>query len=299
MIATGRSKIPPDALTGVAGAEYVQCDASSEALGGVLLRHGIEAIVLLAFLSRPTPSEREAFDTCVAATSRALALAAACGTRRVVLMSSVGVYGPRAPGPALVEGDAPRPNGFQFSRLKALQELAAHDAAIVSGLDLLIVRPCTVVGGRGGNFLLSLLSGPLVPVPAFCEPEWQFLHITDFCAGVVRLLVTGASGLYNLVPEDTVSLREAVRILGGRPVAVPEVLLAASARATWRLFPNRAVPRTALSFLGQPPIASGARLARDTGFVPEFSSRQALKPWTIPGVARATAHLHGYDEPAI
>jgi UDP-glucose 4-epimerase len=208
--------------------------------------------------------------------TRALTAAGTAGVRRVVLMSSVGVYGPST-GPEPVTEDAPpRPNSFQFSQDKALQELAAHSSASTAGLELAIARPCTVVGGAGANFVLELLAGPIVPLPAYTDAEWQFLHVDDFCTGVIALLASSATGPYNLVPADAVPLREAVRRLGGHPVSLPRALLAGAARATWALHAGRAVPPAALAFLDRPPIASGARADRDLGFAPALGSRGAL-----------------------
>jgi UDP-glucose 4-epimerase len=273
-----------------------RCDVITCPLAVLLAEHRIDSLVHLVFISRPTRDHQGAFSTNVAGTARALTLAAAAGVRRAVVVSSVGVYGPRGADEPATEDQPPRPNGFVFSRHKALQELAAHGSAATAGLELAIARPCTIVGAAGANFVVDLLSAPLVPLPAGTDAPWQFLHVDDFCEGMLRLLVSDATGPYNLVPRDAVPLREAVGLLGGRTAAVPRPLLTATARATWALHAGRAVPATALAFLDRPPVASGARLHEDVGFVPTLSSRGAL---VAPGrrAAAPAAALRPLPEP--
>jgi UDP-glucose 4-epimerase len=275
VLAVGRRELSRGG--GVApGVVVASCDAVTGPVEALLARHRIEVVVHLVFSSQPTRDEAAAFAVDVAATGRTLLAAARAGVRRAVLVSSVGVYGPRVGGEPVGEAAPARPNSFQFSWHKGLQELAAHSTATTTGLELAIARPCTVVGGRGRNFLLELLGRPVVPLPAGGGSEWQFLHADDFTGGVLRLLESGATGPYNLVPADTVSIREAVRLLGGHPLPAPRSLLSGVAHASWALRVGGAVPAAALAFLDRPPVASGDRAARELGFVPALGSRAAL-----------------------
>ena len=124
MLAVGRRGQPPRHLQSGSKVTYWSWDGRSESLGAVLAENLVQTVVLLAFISRPTKSECDAIETCVRATWRALRHATLAGVRRVILVSSTGVYGPGPRGRLITEADPPQPNAFQFSRLKALQELA-------------------------------------------------------------------------------------------------------------------------------------------------------------------------------
>jgi nucleoside-diphosphate-sugar epimerase len=276
VLALGRRPEPPDGLVPRTGIEYTACDALSGSIAEPLARHGIDVLVHLAFTSRPTRHRAAAFATNVVAAERALAAAAAAGVRRVVLVSSVGVYGTRPLSDPVTELAAPRPNAFQFSRDKALQELAVHSAAAAGGLSLAVARPCTVVAADGPNFVVELLSRRIVPLPRAHEAAWQFLHVDDFCTAVGTLALGAQEGPYNLAPPDAVPLRDAVRVLGGRPLPVPRAMLMAGAQLSWSLRADRAIPRSALEFLAHPPLVSAARARADLGFEPSYTSAAAL-----------------------
>jgi nucleoside-diphosphate-sugar epimerase len=91
---------------------------------------------------RATPDEFESVN--VRALEQLIELSAAARVRRVVQVSSVGVYGHVAHPPAAE--DAPLNPENDYERTKAAGERAASEAARRAGLDLVIVRPSWVYG---------------------------------------------------------------------------------------------------------------------------------------------------------
>ena len=106
---------------------------------------GVDTVFNLASVHldvHATPAQFEAVN--VKALEQLIELSAAAHVRRVVQVSSVGVYGHVAHPPAAE--DAPLNPENEYERTKAAGEQAARAAARRTGLDLVIVRPAWVYG---------------------------------------------------------------------------------------------------------------------------------------------------------
>jgi dihydroflavonol-4-reductase len=106
---------------------------------------GVDTVFNLASVHldvHATPTQFESVN--VKALEQLIELSAAARVRRVVQVSSVGVYGHVAHPPAAE--DAPLNPDNDYERTKAAGERAAREAAQRTGLDLVIVRPSWVYG---------------------------------------------------------------------------------------------------------------------------------------------------------
>lgn len=119
---------------------------------------GVDTVFNLASVHLDVHATPEQFESVnVRALEQLIELAAAARVRRLVQVSSVGVYGHVAHPPAAE--DAPLNPENDYERTKAAGEAAARRAAERTGLDLVIVRPSWVYGvgcPRTGKLLRSL-----------------------------------------------------------------------------------------------------------------------------------------------
>lgn len=107
--------------------------------------NGVDTVFNLASVHldvHATPQQFESVN--VKALQQLIELSAAAHVRRVVQVSSVGVYGHIAHPPAAE--DAPLHPDNDYERTKAAGERAAREAALRTGIDLVIVRPSWVYG---------------------------------------------------------------------------------------------------------------------------------------------------------
>lgn len=256
---------------------YARGDLAELPLSALLAEHRIDTIVHCAFISRPLRDAREAYRCNVVTTDRVFAAARDAGVKHAVLLSSVAVYGPRDSGELAGEQQPASPNAFVFSQHKVLQEHAAWQHSVDGGIALTIVRPCTVVGPGARNFLLDFFARSVIPVPMGHDPHWQFLHEDDFVSAVLALVRDRRAGIFNLAPDDTVRLRDAVRLLGGRPLPLPRWLLHAAVGVGWLLrLPFVPGPRAALAFLHHPPLVANTLFKQRTGYRLRHTSREAV-----------------------
>lgn len=255
---------------------YVQAVLPRVPLSSLFDAYQVSAMVHLVFSSRPTHGNVRAYQSNVAAAAAAFTAAAASHVSHAVLVSSVAVYGPRAGAEPAVENDKLLPNRFVFSMHKLLQEKAAVAATAGRSTALTVLRPCTVVGPAVHNFLTDMLRRPLVPIPCGAHPRWQFLHEDDFSNSTLHVLRARAAGVYNLVPDDAIPLREALRRWGSRALSVPAPVLTAVTGTGWFMrWPVVPAPPSALPFLCQGVVASN-RLIKETLHVQfRYTSAQA------------------------
>ena len=250
-----------------------------DSLTSRLIESGIDSVVYLAFISCPMHDESAAYRTNVLNTATLLEAAGRASIKEVVLISSVAVYGPGPRMQPAMETDAPNANGFQFSQHKVLQEEVAWQQAKRGGFELTILRPCTVVGPGASNFLLAWLGRAVVPLPVGANPDWQFLHEDDFCEAAIGVLQHGLRGVYNVVPDDAIPIRQAIRLLGSKPVSVPKQLLFMITKLGWssRLQKLVPAPPSALDYLCSAPVASNAAIRDVLNFRFRYQSREAVQ----------------------
>jgi nucleoside-diphosphate-sugar epimerase len=163
---------------------------------------GIETVFNLASVHLDVHAAPEQFESVnVKALEQLIELSAAAGVRRVVQVSSVGVYGHVARPPAAE--DAPLDPQNDYERTKAAGERAARAAAQRTGLDLVIVRPSWVYGvgcPRTAKLIRSLRKGRFFFIGRGDNLRHP-IYIDDFSAGLELAAGAGpqvAGGTFNL-----------------------------------------------------------------------------------------------------
>lgn len=200
-------------------------------------------------------------------TAALVAKAAADGARRLVLASTVKVYGEESPpGRPFAESDAPRPEDA-YARSKVAAERAVAGASV----PWAVVRIPLVWGpGVGGNFRALIgLAASAMPLPfASIDNRRSLVHADDLAEALVLAAThPGAVGrMWNAAPAEPVStpgLVAAMRAALAMPrrlFAFPPVLLEAAVRAIGRGEQARRLTRS-LEADGQP-------LRRELGWRP-------------------------------
>ena len=186
----------------------------------------------------------------VGGTRRALEAAADAGVARVVALSSIVVYGNRAPTGAMLSEDAPLvPTGTPYTDTKIGAEHAAMAVALERGLPLTVVRPGDVYGPRSVPWVIRPLD--LMRRKLFAHVDggrWPLspIHVDDLVVGV--LLAAEASGAvgrsYNLAGPPVPSREffgHHARHLGVHPRDLPAGLVRSLAWSA--TFGGRAVGR--------------------------------------------------------
>ena len=132
--------------------------------------HDVDTIVHTAGLigGRVQQSLGLAFDINLGGTRNVAECVRLCGIRRLVHMSTFGVYDTRRPTPARIDESFPRGAGRGYGNLKAAKELLLEAYADLHGFELIMLRPANVfgfghfwAGSSGGAKMQALLEAGL------------------------------------------------------------------------------------------------------------------------------------------
>lgn len=248
-------------------------------IADILRRHGVDAIVHLAFVLRSGRNREAARQANLGGTARVLRECREAGVRHLVYLSSTTVYGPHLGDSQPYTEDSPvRPvRGFHYAEDKAATELMLEGyAADNPDTCVTVLRACTIMGPRGENLTTRTFRKLSSVRVRGADPQMQFLHEDDLQEALGLCLRERICGVYNVTGEGTVSYSEVARIAGRRSVAMPAPVLAGLAQAMWTLRLQSDAPGCGVAMLRWPWVASNEKMARENGFRPRYGSREVL-----------------------
>ena len=185
-----------------------------DARGIAAALEGVDTVFNLASVHLDVHATPEQFESVnVKALEQLVNLSVAARVRRLVQVSSVGVYGHVAQPPAAE--DAPLNPENDYERTKAAGETAARRAADRAGLDLVIVRPSWVygVGCPRTRKLISSLRKRRFFFIGRANNLRHPIYIDDFLAGLELAAAAGpevAGRTFNIAGPRWMSVQEMV-----------------------------------------------------------------------------------------
>ncbi|MBI2565741.1 MAG: SDR family oxidoreductase [Candidatus Schekmanbacteria bacterium] len=262
------------------GVVHALLDVQSEKLVAVLREHRIDTVVHLAATLNPAPQGTQGgqLDADVAGMQNLLAASVAAKVRKVIVLSSGAAYGYHPDSsPCLDERDPLRGNDdFPYARSKRLvEEALARYRADHPELAQLVLRAGTILGSTTANLITRLFERPFVLGVKGSAAPFTFTWDEDVVAAVLLGVFSARTGIYNLVGDGVMTLREIARCMGKPYLSVPPRLLARVLAVLRRLRLSQVGPEQ-LKFLQYRPVMSNDRLKRELGFTPRCTSRAAF-----------------------
>lgn len=207
-----------------------------------------------------------------------LAAAAKAGVRRVVVISSAMVYGALPDNPPLLT---------ERSELRAaaddsivgdfvrIESLVAEFAAAHSDIDIVVLRPATIVGpGCDGVLTRHFETSRLLAIRGVVA-RWQFVHVADVAAACALAVSCAVDGVVNVAPASTLTQSDLEEITGSRRVELPASVVFGAADRLHRAGVTLA-PAGELGYLAYPWVVDSSRLY-DAGWRPVHDSATALR----------------------
>ena len=200
---------------------------------------------------------------------------ACAGGRKVILISSAASHPPSHHNMGYADEEERPPTDHPIAL--AWRELERRVRERLP--EATVLRPAPVALRDGQDYLNRLLRGRAAMVPAGYDPALQILSPEDLAEAVrcalERASEGGSGGVYHVAPAGAVPVRGALRLAGVRRVAVDAELQrpfrALASRLGW------SDPPAQLDALRHPYTVSGARIARELGFVPKKTSAEAVR----------------------
>ena len=260
---------------------FLKMDVRDHRMHEVLALYRIDTLVHLAFVVRPIHDLKRMHDIDANGTHNVLQQAYAAGVRHIVAVSSTLAYGAHPDNPAELQETAPLrgnrsyPYGYNKARVdEMIQEFAAGHP----DMTITILRPCTVFGPSVDNYVSRIFFRPVAVSVMGSNPLVQFVHEDDFVRACLVAVEKKIPGAFNIVGAGVLTGKEIAAIAGTRLVPLPAFCLYPLVELLWRLrCPGIEVNCGYLDYARYSFVASPRKAAAELGFVPFFSSRQALE----------------------
>lgn len=265
---------------------WVAADVATDDLRPLFV--GADCVVHLAWLIQPSRDRATTHAVNVGGSQRVFEAAAAAGVPSLVCASSVGAY---SPGPKDRMVDERWPTGgietSFYSRDKATVERIL-DAFEARHPDMRVVRlrPGLIFKAQAASGIRRLFAGPLLPsallhrrlipvVPSLDRLRFQAVHSLDVGEAYHQAVVRDVRGAFNIAAGPVLDPAELGRLLGARPVPVPERALRAAVQLSWKLRLQPSPPGWLDMALGV-PLMDVARARDELGWNPSHSAGEAL-----------------------
>lgn len=239
---------------------------------------GVDTVVHLATDRRADAPATERRAVNVRGTDTVLTAAAAAGVRRVVLLTSAMVYGAVAENPVPLADDAPiraEPDLSLVGDWVEMERLATVAARAHPSVDIVVVRPASVVGGASDALLPRLFEAPRLLAIKDVDAHWQFCHIDDLVDALVWAALDKVDGALTVASPGWLGQEEVERISGLRSLVVPAAMAFGAAERLHRIGVLPA-PASELHYVAHPWVVGADRLT-GAGWAAEWDNESALR----------------------
>jgi UDP-glucose 4-epimerase len=265
----------------VLGVVYRALDVRDPGIVDLLRKHAVDAVVHLAAVVNPGKgSSREvARSIDVLGTENVLQACLGAGVGQLVVTSSGAAYGYHADNPVpLSEDDALRGNPeFAYADHKRqVEELLARARAEHPDLRQLVFRPGAILGDTTRNQITDLFEKRFVLGIAGSDAPFTFVWDRDVVACLVKGVLDGASGIFNLAGDGMTTMPDIARRLGKRYVPLPAWLIRGALAVLHPLRLSQYGPEQ-VDFLRYRPVLSNRRLKEGFGYVPQLTSTEVFE----------------------
>lgn len=238
---------------------------------------------------QPAPADEPRRSANLAAVRAVLDACVEQRVRRVVLRSSVLVYGARKRNPIFINEQQGILRAQQTGLTRDYAELEALAATYASdhpALDVVLLRCAGLVGGGIGSPLARYLMQRHPPTLAGFDPRIQVIHPDDAADACALAALGSVRGPLNIAAEPPLTLMHALRLAGSTPAPTVAPLHDLAARlGLGRPLAIEEWPFQ-VRFLHYACVGDTRRARRTLGWQPNISSYVALRELAARHTAR-------------
>jgi len=195
-----------------------------------------DVVLHLARMSHSNASHSlsQRLETNITSTNRILDLSLKFGTKKIVVLSTFHVYGALSDNPVFISEESPLKASIKYPELRDVVEMDQLASSWMwknqNHIETVILRPCNIIGPQIRNTMTQYLSSPYAPVCSDFNPMFQFIHEYDMSRAIVAAIKKLPVGIYNVAPDDVISLKEARKVLQVPNVHLPSFVLEGGVR---------------------------------------------------------------------
>lgn len=260
--------------------QHLQVDLRSRRAREIFRAGDVDALIHLGLMHDPRRSREEVHSWNVVGTTRLLEHCADFKVRKVVLLSSANVYGPRPENTQFLTEDAPLMASQDFP---AIRDLIEADMQVSSffwrdggrEIETVILRPVHILGAVH-NAASNYLRLDPIPVIMGFDPMVQVIHEEDVTEAILLALQPGARGIMNLTGPGEVPLSMILHELGKNTIPIPSPAFEVAMRMMWR-FRFTSFPVPELAHIRYTCMVDGSRARNILGFRPKYSLKETIR----------------------
>jgi UDP-glucose 4-epimerase len=192
----------------IKGLDFIQADVRNSLLLNLLLSENVHTVCHLVFQETNRPNEAT-FDLNVMGTMKLLGACAEAGVKKVVLKSSMAVYGALPQNPAFLTEEHPVQGSRAYGYTRDLVEIEAFCNGFrrqVPEMMLTILRFSSIIGPKCSTPLTRFLKQSLAPTLLGFDPQMQVIHEKDVIGALEFAVEQDRPGVFNVAAEGNLPL---------------------------------------------------------------------------------------------
>jgi UDP-glucose 4-epimerase len=260
-----------------ADVEHHELDLRSNRVKDLFRRSDPPALVHLGVMHDPKRNGEEHHAFNMLAMQHLLEFTEQFGVKKVVVLSSANVYGPRPDNPQLLSEDAPLLAAGRFSDIRDLVELDMAAQAFFwrnPSMETVILRPSHILGSVR-NAPSNYLRLKRVPTLLGFDPMMQVVHQRDVVDAIRLALNPGVRGIFNIGGPAPIPLSRAIQLLGRAQWPVPHAAARFMVEQMFR-FRVTSFPAPELDFIRYVCMVDDSRARKILGYAPKYDLTKTL-----------------------
>jgi UDP-glucose 4-epimerase len=246
-------------------------DFTKRVFEDIFRKYPFKSVIHLGRIMSSQEDHMRRYNANVLGTQKLIELSNKYSISSIIILSTYHVYGASPYNPALIDEDAPLKAAELTRNLVdsvELENLANVSLWKYPNLNITLLRPCNIVGPGVKNTISELLSSRLAPVLAGFSPMMQFIHIDDMAEAIVLASKNAQLGVYNVAPEDWISLQEAIILCGTKRLPIPSLPPSLPILIS-KTLGLRSFPSYLINYFKYPVIIDGSKFNKLFGFKPK------------------------------
>ena len=264
----------------VEGLDFIQADVRNPLVIKLIETEGVDAVCHLAFHPAVRRSEA-AFDLNVMGTMKVLGACADAGVGKVVLKSSMAVYGARRTNAAFLREDHALEGSRRYGYTRDWLEIEAFCNGFRSQaphVGLTLLRFSSIIGPTADTPMTRFLGDLATPSLLGFDPMMQLIHEEDVVEALAHALMSDITGTFNVAAVDVLPLNKVRGLAGKLPLLVlhpfaywGEGFLRGAGLGLGRFLPIEP------DYLRYPWVGDLTRMREELGFEPSYTAEEALR----------------------
>ncbi len=282
----------------IKGLDFIQADVRNPLLAELFKSEGVQTVCHIKFMHSVRRSEAS-FDVNVMGATKVFGACAEAGVSKVVLKSSMTVYGARPDNSAFLPETHPLYGSRHYGYTKDMAEIESFCNGFsrqAPEITLSILRFASIVGPTAHTPMTSFLANRWAPLLMGFNPMMQVIHEDDVVEALAHVTVNDVPGVFNVAAEETLPLRRLIGLAGKFPLPILHPLayggvsvLGSSGLKLDRHFPIEP------DCVRYPWTGDLSKMRDELGFVPLYTAPQALREFA----GRQRTHRYLPDKAAL